>query len=339
MKTKTLPSVHELDFDYYEDVLGDSDINDIIRIPPEELVKKSWINDELDTLWLDNYQKNKSDISVSPIKKERHKPIILIGASPAIKKNVNQLKKADERFTIICCNTSLKYILSQGVKPDYVFAVEGNHHIAKDFDCDTKDLTLIASPFISHEALMKWQGDKYFYMIGGGKKFDKRFRKDWEKTCDIDIGGGNVVSTSFLWAYKFLDARDFIVIGMSLCFYDEYYLDGRIKPNENIENWRGKYMALDINGQVVNTTPALTMYKTWFETYIRYAIDYGGGSFINSTEDGILGVLPKPIEQDGLKVRFERKFLPWMSVVPLEVAIEGHKNRMEDIKNGTRNRL
>lgn len=82
-------------------------------------------------------------------------------------------------------------------------------------------------------------------------------------------------------------------------------------------------------GQMVTVTPPLVMYKTWLETYIKYALKEGGGSFVNSTEDGVLGVLPEPIKTDE-GWEFEPRYIPWINITPLYMAIEANKLRMED---------
>lgn len=329
----------EIDFDYHKEVINTSVSGEIERINPNDLIKgPTWVSKELDGLWLENYKKNKPYLKL-PFKTNRmNETFILVGASPAIKRNIHFLKNLPEGFVLISPNTTVKHLLKKGIKPDYVFAIEGKDNIAQDFDFDSTGMTLLTSPFVCHEAVAKWRGDLYTYFLSGGQKYKQAIEKDWTGKCDFDIGGGNVLSTSYLWAYKYLNARHFIVMGMSLCYYDDkdYYFDGREKKSDPLEHWAKWLKAVDMYGTIVTTTPPLLMYKTWLEAYVKYAIEYGGGSFINATEDGILGVLPEIIEQEGLKVRLQPKYIPWFNITPLYLAIEGHKQRMEDIKNGIR---
>ena len=340
MKTVPAPTkMLDIDFDWHKEILGDDTPECLDRINPNDLVKGdkkkggSWISEEADNRWYDNYEKNKKFLRPMDITDQHNKTYILVGSSPAVKRNVHFLKDLDDRFEVIACNATAKMLQDKGINFKYVMTIEGGHHISKDFDFDSSDKVLIASPFACPDAYTKWRGEAYTYFLSGGKKYKEAFEKDWAGKVDIDIGGGNVISSAYLWAYKYLRARHFVVIGMSLCYYDgkEYYFDGREKPNDPLDQWRTWLKAMDIYGNIVTSTPPLLMYKQWLETYTKYAAEYGG-SFINSTEDGILGVLPKPIEVDGLKVRLKPVYIPWLSIVPLYHSIQAHKTRMEDIK-------
>jgi hypothetical protein len=75
-------------------------------------------------------------------------------------------------------------------------------------------------------------------------------------------------------------------------------------------------------GRMVATTPALGMYKLWLENTTKILIELYGGTVFNSTEDGILGVLPKPIQKEDY-IEIDLHFLPWWTVCPLDTAIKG----------------
>lgn len=319
------------DFDFLEEFVNYKVIDGFKSLDLNMMLETSWLSDAQKELWLKNYHLNKTKLMPFLLKEKAIGKIgILVGASPALQKNIKKLKTVTDDFIIISSNSALKLLLKEGIKPNYVFLVEAASHVAKDFDCDTKNLTLISSPFACPEALDKWEGDLYTYFLGSkGCEYDDLVHKEWDGVCDIDIGGGNVVSTSFLWAYKYLSLRHFIVIGMSLCYYDSYYAGDR-KGNVDTEAYKGRYQAIDIYGKIVDTTPPLTMYKIWLEKYLKVALEFGGGgTFINSTEDGILGVYPEIVETTNDGFKYRPKYLPWISIIPLEVAIEGHKKRLE----------
>ncbi len=310
----------DLDFDFIKSTVLTDAPEGVLQIPIDEFVKESWINDDIDSLWVKNYQINKDLATLYPAQTLR-KPCIFVGASPAIKKNMNALKKADKRYVIIACNSIYKTLLQEGIQPDFVFALEARDHIVKDLEGVSPNGTiLIVSPFVAPQLLKDWPGEKYFHIMGGGKKFNELIREDYPER-EISIGGGNVVSTSMVWALDKLHCRQFIITGMSLCYYDDYYHDGRSTEylGTNVEEWKDFYQAVDIYGKVVNTTPALTMYKTWLETFMRHT-KYS--TFINATEDGILGVYPVPINHKDGYVEYEITYLPWINIMPLSTAIE-----------------
>ncbi len=323
-----------LSFDYYDDVVkSDLGLEDFAVLDPQDLLDTNFISSDLDETWVKNYTQNKESItpcSLTTYGKDR--VVILVGGSPAIEKNWEALKDIDDSFILVCCTTSLRFLLEHDLKPKFCVVVDAGEHIVKDIEgLDTKDIILISSPFASPKVLAMWEGEIRHYILGGGEKYKELIEEDWKGRADIDIGGGNVLSTAYLWAYKYLNCRNFIVCGMSLCYYDDYYLEGR-EHGLNKDGSKGKFFALDMNGVFANCTVVLWMYKTWLETYVRFGFENrpDPGTFINATEDGILGVMPEIIETDGLKMRVKPTHVPWITVVPLEVAVEGHKLRFKE---------
>ena len=53
---------------------------------------------------------------------------ILVGAAPSLKKNIDYLKGLDENFVLVSCPTVLSYLREEGIRPNYVFALEGRDH-------------------------------------------------------------------------------------------------------------------------------------------------------------------------------------------------------------------
>lgn len=313
---------------------------DLVEVPKgftifdqEHIVTDHRISEDVEDKWVENYRLNKTLGPMLPYERAKvnsNKTAILVGGSAALHRNIEGLKDLSNDFVVIPCNTSLPPMMKAGIKPDFVFSVEGRDHIYDDMDCDSGDLTLIASPFISHKTLLNWKGKVNYYFFGGGEKWDTELRKDIEGVHEIDISGGNVVSCAMLWAYKFLRIRHFIFTGMSLCYYENYYHDGRSIPQIEEEKSRSDWLnVIDMYGGFAKSTYPLILYKQWLESYTRYIIQYGG-SITNSTEDGILGVIPEIINViDETKIRVRPKYLPWINILPLSVAIEAHTKRME----------
>jgi hypothetical protein len=292
------------------------------RIPLDTFVGEAWVPDGQRNIWLERYKENRAKIKPFPkTYLGAGKACILVGASPAIKKNYQRLRALGKDFLIVACNGAAKFLTEHGIRPDYIFCVEAGEHIVKDFDFDTEGLTLIAGPYIPSKVYETFKGDVFTYLVGGGETVDGLIREDFGKSA-VEIGGGNVVSTGLLWAYKFLMSRYFIFTGMSLCYYDKYYFDDRSTKfvGQDLEGLRGNYMALDIYGDQVSTTPALTMYKVWLETYLRYAHD---AVFVNATEDGILGVYPEVVDFKEEEIYYKTRYLPWITIAPLDVAVRG----------------
>lgn len=320
----------KLDVSYFERVL-DKDSAPFEMLNMEEWIETKKIPDFLDEIWLANYGEIKNRIVRFPATMAgKNKVAIMVGASPAINKNYEALRKIDQNFIVICTPTCLKFLLERDIIPDYVIAIEGRDHWLDDFDCDTSDLHLIAGPFVPPAALDKWKGTIHWYVMGGGEKFHNEIAKDFE---DLDVGGGNAINTGFLWAYKYLHCRQFIFMGVSLCYYDDYYFDGRPQPIEPLEQYGYLFQAMDIYGELVKTTPTMLQYKTWLEAALEASLGFAHGEFVNSTEDGILGVLPDLKIEDGM-LRGRPKYLPWLNIIPLELAVDGYKRKLNGGNNG-----
>jgi len=321
----------ELNFDCLADLTPGELPAGIERISLDDFVGGSWVNKELDDLWLKNYTENKSNIKWFPRTYQGlKKACIMVGASPAFLKQIDLLREMskEDMFIIVACNSVFKRLVEEGVEVDYVFLVEGRDHVVSDIlEVENSETTLIASPFAPPEIVQKWDGPLFFYSVAGGQEYGKALIEDLRGLHDIDVGGGNVISTSFLWAFKYLSCRDFIFIGMSLCYYDDYYFDGR--TTEHVGNIIDQevYKALDMYGKPARTTPAMTMYKTWLEVYTKY---FENCRFINATEDGILGVYPEVIGMDGDMAQIETKFIPWWSILPLGVAAKAYREKYKE---------
>ena len=324
-----------VDFDYLKDIGLDNPVLGARPIDLNDFVGPEWVASWLDDLWCENYRKN-STYKLKRFAKtwdSRGKAVVFVGASPSVTKHIETLKTLDNNFIIVACNTVYARLLQDGVRVDYIFAVEARPHIAKDFTVQDEHTELIVSPFVAPEVLEAWKGKISIYYLGGGKKYAELLELDGIK--DIDIGGGNALNTAVCWAYKYLSSADFIFIGTSFCYYDQYYFDNRTTDYLcQFDPKDVKVKAIDIYGSAVNVTPSQLMYKTWLESFVRYAKD---AHFINSTEDGILGVMPEIVSIEGENVSYTIKYLPWLHIIPFDLAIKSYRQLfMEANRNGTR---
>lgn len=319
--------MQEANFDYMK-LLDVPQVEGIETLPLDDFVKMKWINDDLKAVWRKNYAINRLQMNVSQ-KRQLSKCCILVGSSPAIKKQKKELKKArlNDHFIIIASNGAYGWLLDNDIEPDFVMLIEGRYHVVRDVKRQS-GATLVVSPFVDPAVYDTWKGRIETFPCGGGEGFNDLIKKDLD---EIDVAGGNVINCAFLWSYKYLGCRDYISIGMSLCYYDSYYVDDR--STEHISADLDHIKAVDMTGNIVNTTAPLLLYKTWLETYSRYS----GANFVNCTEDGILGVYPETTKIENGVVSGRVKYLPWMSIAPLNLAIEAYNNKLGDHKNDTRN--
>ena len=320
-----------IDFNYLNKIGLDKPTWGVTPFELNDFVGPEWVADWLDELWCENYSvnKNKGIPKCSRSWEGRGKAVVFVGASPAVLKNIDTLKTLGDDFIIVACNGIYGKLLQEGVRVDYIFALEARPHIAGDFTIQDEHAELIVSPFVAPAVLEAWKGKTSMYYLGGGRKYSAMLE------TDTDIGGGNALNTAACWAYKYLNARDFIFIGMSFCYYDDYYFDGRTtehvcKFDEKSKNIK----AIDMYGKMVQVTPSQLMFKTWLENFVAQAKD---AHFINATEDGILGVVPEILSFDGTDGTYTLKYLPWISIIPFNMAVDSYRRLfMEAKQNGSR---
>ena len=95
-----------VDFNYLKDIGMDTPVDGVMPFDMNDFVGTEWVDDWVDELWCKNYKINmksgakRFEKSWSGLKKVA----VLVGASPAIVKQIPILKTLDENFVIIACN-------------------------------------------------------------------------------------------------------------------------------------------------------------------------------------------------------------------------------------------
>ena len=329
-----MQSQRSVDFNYLTSIGLNNPIWGVQALQMNDFVGTEWVADWLDELWCDNYKINRKR-SIKRFQKTWNglgKAVVMVGASPAINAQIETLKGLEDDFIIVACNTVYATLIEAGVRVDYIMAIEGRPHIASDFRLQDTHAELIVSPFVAPAVLERWKGKVSLYHLGGGRKYATLIKEDG--ILDEDIGGGNAVSTACAWAFKYLSAGDFILTGTSFCSYDQYYFDGRTTEYLCDFNTEDNIKAVDIYGKLVKVSPSQLMYKTWLENFIKELSPKA--HFVNATEDGILGVVPKIINMDGENGQYSLVYLPWISIIPLKMAVNKYRQLFKETQHGTR---
>jgi SAM-dependent methyltransferase len=193
---------------------------------------------------------------------DNEKAVVIVGASPCLKKDVLNLKKLDrKRFCIIVVNSALKVLLKNGIKPDYVIAMDGgDRSILDDLDCDNKDLTLLCSNNVCPKIFKIWKGKSIwipYYSIN--RELRPQIRKKLGKTIPF---GGNTFSSAMSLAYMVLGAKIFVLVGSELCYDEQYYAHKKSKWEESDAT---HFLVKDVKGRQRYTNIPLFQYKMWIE--------------------------------------------------------------------------
>lgn len=241
-------------------------------------------------LWSENTERNLPRIKKKDsiwqlenlLKDEKEKAVVLIGASPCLKRDVEKLKALDDNFITIAANSALKFLLKNGFKPDYVIALDGDKtNLVGHLDCDNEDLTLITSNATAPEAIDVWKGKiiwSPYYSIHKHLKSKVRSRLGRTTPC-----GGNSITAAAVIAYTVFDARLIIFVGSEGCFDKRYYVD---KPSVWEKSETMQFKATDSKGRERRTNIPLNLYTQWLE---KMAIDLPECTLVD-TSFGLLGV-------------------------------------------------
>jgi len=254
------------------------------------------------------------------------KTAVLLGASPAINKQIERLKtlQRNSDFVFIGITSGLKNVLSQGIKPRYCMIADADPAIKrfwKGLDMSlTKEITLISNVCTHPDLLKMWQGDiKFVAIYTDIKKMERKFKK-WFK--DMNGCGGffpalsSQYNTGAAFSLLVFGCEVLIFVGNELsfpsndCEKDRYYPD-----KKDIKDSWARSPHIDIYGKKVYTNFMLMSLKLSLEDFLGKVS--GAGWFLNATEAGIFGV----------SKRYGN--LPWVHQLPLETAIAQAKHIMQ----------
>jgi hypothetical protein len=247
----------------------------------------------------------------------RGKTVVMIGASPALKNQIEELKslRYDKDFIFCCTNSNLEFLLKNRIKPDYCIVVDGEESTGEDWanlDMEkTKDVILLANTFACPENIKKWKGTLYFISLQtDDKKFRKKMRKYYGPANGIGTGAGIGIPSLIAsfnvmvgLAHIMFESAIIIFVGHELSFSDDksrYYVD-RDDPRDSIN----RYPHGDIYGNKVYTTSSLLAVKYCLEAFLELL--QGSAWFFNCTEAGIFGITK----------RCKNGQVPWISQLTL----------------------
>lgn len=232
------------------------------------------------------------------------KTAVVIGASPSLKSQVEQLKslRFDDRFILIAVSSGLRFLLKNGIVPDYCMVMEADEKISRFFEDvgDTKSITLVSGVCVPPSILDLWDGEiKLLAIYTAIKELDKKLRK-WYRP----VNGCNIMfpalcsqyNTAVAMSYRILGCRSIILVGNELSFktnddQSKYYVEG----TDIKDSWERKPHP-DIYGKTVYTTYNFMTLKMALEDYLQRlfveCVNHEGISpfFINASEGGIFGV-------------------------------------------------
>jgi len=277
----------------------------------------------LTKVWLNNIRENRELFSktgwatVNLQDKEQGRTAIIIGASPALEKQIETLKEIQYHNDFILCGLScnLEFLLNNGIQPKYCITVDADSsqgEFWKDIDMDkTRDITLLTSTLAYPPMLKEWKGPMHFFVLGGeNAKVTQKHRK-WYRP----INGNGQEFPSLMGQFNVMTVFAFLVFGCQIILFvgnelsyekkeSRYYVD-----RDDPRDFDDKKPHGDIYGNTVYTTFGLLALKLALEMFLE--LISGAGWFINCSEAGIFGVTK----------RFPDRKVPWIQQMTLKNGI------------------
>lgn len=225
----------------------------------------------------------------------------LVGAGPSLKDNVHDIPKTGK---IITNTHSLKFLLKNGVKPDYVGLVDAFDRQAEwcDIGNDSKDLTLLMDINCTPKIFKVWKGQIVFFRTVN--KPDEgatgTAKKLWELS-DMEhfVGSGGNVMTAMLGCAHLMGFQRFVFVGHDYANtggnferkvdYPDSQDKGETSAMPEDMKFNDAMIDIDIQGLGILTLSRMWLYKYWTESL---AFGCKDREFINATEGGILGSYP-----------------------------------------------
>jgi len=216
--------------------------------------------------------------------RETEKAMVLVGASPCLRKDVEKLKALDDNFCVVCANSSLKFLLKNDIIPDYCICLDSDDiDIPQHLDVDTDKVTLLARTAVCHEALDNWKGQIYYMPY---YSVDKKTRLKLRRRLGKGVpGGGNSMTQAFYLVSVIFGSKTVIFVANEYCFDSKknYYADKDAAKQETLATL---YPVVDVLGRDRWTIPAHYNYVIWQE---KACGDLGPPGFFIDTSFGLLG--------------------------------------------------
>ncbi len=220
------------------------------------------------------------------------RPAIIVAAGPSLEKNVHYLKEAKGRFLIIAVDTALRYLASQGVRPDLAIVADPQKPVKLFEDEEVQQVPLAINSAANYK-IVELVKQKVIYVSSECAYYNKLFEVAGRHMYALS-GGGSVATFAFVlaisWGY-----RKIILVGQDLALAPDKVHAG----NDDIDTHKlteGKVKIEGYYGDEVYTSPDYKFYKEWYEMVIKGDDNL---EVVNATEGGakIDGTIAIPLKE------------------------------------------
>lgn len=232
--------------------------------------------------YINNLKQLDKSININLLKDiYENKTAVIVSAGPSLDKNIKNLKGKEQNIIIICSVRTLKPLLENGIKPDFICAIDQGdimYGMAKEyFDLD---IPIIYYEHTNFNFIKHYLGPKVF--------FTAEYLKDSTGNLigtkvDSLPQGGSVAHTALEFS-AYLGCKNVIFIGQDLAYTNnKFHSDSSELEGESYNLRVNELMVEGINGDKVKTNYMLDKFRLFLE---RQIVEHKSINFINATEGG-----------------------------------------------------
>lgn len=240
-------------------------------------------------------------------------PAIVVGAGPSLDRNLPDIATYRDRALIIAADTSLRPLLSAGVHPDLVVALDPTEtnarHLTDLPPCP--NTYLVAEGSLDPEALPHFAGRTFFFNVSDHHPWP------WLRSLGIGRGRlrawGSVLTTAFDLSLV-MGCNPILFAGADLAFtggrpyargttYEEVWRRAEMWGQPIADCWTAAIEGwpdtreIGVTGDMVRTAPHLRSFRDWIA---GEAAKVTGRAIVNGTGAGILlgtGIVQRPLAE------------------------------------------
>lgn len=230
-------------------------------------------------------------------------PALIVAAGPSLDKNIDQIANAVGKAVIISVDTALPGLLSHGIKPDFITAIDYNELTYEKIsgvasNPASRQISLICTSWVADTVTKQFPAKNIFWA------FNNNPIENWINASlggKMFIGGAGTVAHLNFTSAAIMGCDPIIFVGQDLAFSNNkghssnVVLSGDEAAKNALKNSQDIRWVKGLLEPEVPTNRQMLGYKATFERMIKE----WDGTVINSTEGGALieGAKTMPLAQ------------------------------------------
>lgn len=294
------------------------DINTITKF------SKRWLRN---TLWNISMLQNKKDVYLlSDLEnKFQGQTALIAGAGPSLNDNIEHIIANRSKFVIFAVNKSVKYLLSKGIKPDFVVCLDAKNmkETLKELDVHLADSNCIMDIRTDHGAM--WRNFKKVFVNFGDTDFFIKKLDKYNKFMKYQDVGGSASTFALISAVK-MGFSKILLSGVDLAFKDNIiYSDGeamnRVSQEEiMVNNVKKNIVSVkSVKGDLVYTREDYQAFIHHFTVLIK---ELGYSEIYNTSSFGADIMGTKNVDFEAIDFTNNASLAPLAFVQPFKFELE-----------------